>query len=80
MHWLSPTPSYKSEIWTLIKKDKKTIDINRDDIFQNSRVHPSLPQNEGRTSLGETKKIQIKMSTPCNKNEQQQEAKNNAEL
>jgi len=47
-----------------------------------------LPQNEwrnfgrdeSRSSLGETKKIKLKLSTPCNKNEQQQDAKNKAEL
>ena len=32
------------------------------------------------TSWRETKKIQIKLATTCNKNEQQQDAKNNAEL
>jgi hypothetical protein len=39
MHWISPTPSNESEIWTLIKRIK-TIDINRKEIFQNSRDAP----------------------------------------
>jgi len=36
-------------------------------------------KNESRTSLRETKKIQIQLATTCNKNEQQN-AKTNAEL
>ena len=35
---------------------------------------------ESRTSWRETKKIQIQLATTCNKNEQQQDGKNNAEL
>jgi hypothetical protein len=35
---------------------------------------------ERRTSCRETKKIQIKLATTCNKNKQQENAKNNAEL
>jgi len=52
--------------------------------------HPSWPQTEwrnfgryeSRISWQETKKIQIKLATTCNKNEQQQQqdAKNNTEL
>jgi hypothetical protein len=34
---------------------------------------------ESRTSWHETKKIQVKLAT-CNKDEQQQDAKNSAEL
>jgi len=41
-------------------------------------------RNFGRTKVDpadeKLKKIQIKLSTTCNKNEQQQDAKNNAEL
>ena len=63
------------------------IDIIRDEIFQkNSLVYPSWPQKEwrnfggveSRTTWWETKKIQIKLTTTCNKNEQQN-VKNNAE-
>jgi len=35
---------------------------------------------ESRTTLRETKKIQIKFATTCKKNEQQKSVKNNAEL
>jgi hypothetical protein len=35
---------------------------------------------ESRTSWRETKKIEIKLAMTCNKNEQQQVGKNNAEL
>jgi hypothetical protein len=35
---------------------------------------------ESRNTWRETKKIQIKFATTCEKNEQQQDAKNNAEL
>jgi DNA-dependent RNA polymerase auxiliary subunit epsilon len=35
---------------------------------------------ESRTSRRETKKLQIHLAATCNKNEQQQDAKNNAEF
>jgi len=35
---------------------------------------------ESITSWRETRKIQIKLATACNENEQQQDAKNNAEF
>ena len=63
------------------------IDTNRDEIFQKNRgVHPFRPQKEwkmfgraeSRTSWGEIKKMQIKLATICNKNKQEQDAKNNA--
>ena len=64
------------------------IDINQDDNFQNSWVHHFLPQKEwrnfgrieSRTRWRETKKIQMKLATTCNKKEQQDDAKYNAEL
>ena len=77
---------YQSKIWILKQKDNK-IYINQDKIFQkNSRVHTFWPQNKWRnfgraeiiTSWWETKKIQIKLATTCNKNEQ--DVKNNVEL
>ena len=63
--------------------------INRDEFFRkNSGAHPFGTQKEIRnfgkveirTGGRETKKIKIKLATTCNKNEQQQDAKNNAEL
>ena len=60
-----------------------------DEIFQkNSQVHSYWPQKEcrnfgtaeSRTSWQETKKIQIKFATTCNRNGQQQDGKRNAEL
>lgn len=71
-----------------LEKGIKTIDITWDEIFQkNSWVHPFLTTEimrkflgiENRISLWETKKIQIKLATTCNKNEQQ-DAKSNAEF
>jgi hypothetical protein len=55
------------------------IDINRDEIFQKSRVHSFWPQKEwwnflsieSGTRWRETKKIQIELATTCNKNENQ---------
>ena len=44
------------------------------------KMNGEISEEESRTSLGETKKIQIELSTPCNKKEQQQDAKNNAEV
>jgi hypothetical protein len=66
---------------------KKTIDISREESFQmNSQVYSFLHKEwrnfesvEGRTSWRKTKKVQAKLATKCNKNEQQ-DAKNNAEL
>jgi hypothetical protein len=65
------------------------IDINSDAIFQNnSRVRRfwrqeewrNFGRDESRTSWRETKKMQIKLATTCNKNEQQQNAKNNTDV
>ena len=57
-------------------------------MFQNSRVHTFWAQKERKVLKelkaepvdGESKKIQIKLATTCNKNEQQRDGKNNAEL
>jgi hypothetical protein len=67
----------------------KAIDFNRDEIFQNNGQLPHFwttkeSRNFGsfdiRTSQRECKKMQIELATPCNKNEQEQKDKNNAEL
>jgi hypothetical protein len=65
------------------------IDINQDEISQkNSRVPPLWSQKQWRKIFVElkvepdekTKKLQMKFVTTCNKNEQQKDGKNNAEL
>jgi len=48
-------------------------------LFDHKR-NEEIGRAESRTSWRETKKIQIKFATTCKKNEQQQDAKNNAEL
>jgi hypothetical protein len=42
MHWPSPFFYIKAKFGTSGEKKLKTLDINRDEIFQNSRVHPFL--------------------------------------
>ena len=90
MHWLSIFFNMEAKFWPLRKKKRiKAIDVNRNEIFRkNSRVHPFGPQKkwrnfgkfESRNSWQESKEIQIKLAATCNKNEQQQDAKNNAVL
>ena len=86
MHWLSPL-FYMEARFGPLKGFKKKANINRTEIVQkNSWVDHFWPQKEWRnfgraekrTSWLETKKIQTRLAT-CNKNEQQ-DAKNNAEL
>ena len=86
MHKFSPFFYTEAKFEPLEKKAKK-IDITRYENFQtNSRVHPFFDHKRNEEILEEwkvereTKKIQIKLVTTCNKNEQQQDAKNNAEL
>jgi hypothetical protein len=71
------------------KKGEKKTDISRDGIFhKNSEIQTFWPQKKWRnfgifesiTSWQETKNIHIKLATTCNKNEQQQDARNNAEI
>jgi hypothetical protein len=64
------------------------IDINRDENFpKNSRLHSFWPQEKWRVELlkvesveEELRRCKIQLATTCNKNEQQQDNKNNAEL
>jgi len=88
MHWLYLL-FYTKVKFGLSDKRIKTNDINRNAIFQkNSRIHTFWTQKElrnfGRIKSGtrwqETKKIQIKLATTCNNNDQQQNDKSNAEL
>jgi hypothetical protein len=81
------TGSVRSSTWKRNLNSRN--DISRDGIFhKNSEIHHFLPQKElrnrgifkSRTSRQETKKIQIKLTTTRNKNEQQQEAKSDGEL
>jgi hypothetical protein len=84
-----PIILYGREIRILRKKRfKKKIYINRDEIFQNSPVnlfdHKRKEKILGELKVEpverETKKIQIGLATTCDKNEQQQDVKQNAEL
>jgi len=70
-------------------KGQKMTDISRNAIFQkNNKIHTFWTQKEwrnfgrteSRTSWQEDEKIQIKLATTCNKNDQQQHDKSNAEL
>jgi hypothetical protein len=82
-----PILLYGSEIWTHIKK-KTMIDINRDENFpKNNRLHTFWPQKKWRVELfkvesveEELRRSKIQLVTTYNKNEQQQNAQNNAEL
>jgi hypothetical protein len=87
MYWLSPFFYMEATFWSLEKK-VKTFAITRDEIFQNSRAHTSFNYKitgeffwrvESRDSWRETEEMQIKLTATCEKNEQQ-DAKNNAEL
>jgi hypothetical protein len=75
----------EAKFGTLEKRIKR---LTSNFFFLNSRV-PSFwlqkeERNFGRAEVEpvdeKLKKIQIKLATTCNKNEQQQDAKNNAEL
>jgi len=85
MHWLSQLFSIEGKFW-LSDKRMKTTDIIGDGTLQKNRVAGQLKEwkNFGkfgsRTSRRETNRIQIKLATTYKKNEQQQDARNNAEL
>ena len=83
MYWLSPFCYMAAKFGPLQKKSIKKTDMKRDDIFQQySRAQISWRQKEWRsfnrpetrTSWRETKNIQIKLATTCNKNGQHQDA------
>jgi hypothetical protein len=42
MRWMTPFFYIEAKFGPLEEKDKKTIDINRDEIFLNNRVYPFL--------------------------------------
>ena len=72
-----------------LEKRIKKICINRDEIFQKRARYTLFGHKwndemservESRAIWRETKKMQIKLATTCYKNEQQQDAKNNAVL
>ena len=86
-----PNLSYGREIWTLRKKKKrkeKKIHTEMEFFRRTAWKYSFCPQKEwgnfergeSGTSSQETIKIQIKLAMTCKKNEQQQDAKNNAEL
>ena len=78
---------YGSEIWTLRKKAKNDRHQSRLNFseqpgtpFLTTKERRNLGKVESITSWQETKKIQIKLATTCNKKKQQHDAKNNAEF
>ena len=80
---------YGIEIRTLRKKERiKATDINRDEIFQKNSRYTRFDHKKNEEILGEFKleaadeKLgrQLKLATTCNKTEQQQYFKRNAEL
>ena len=81
-----PILLYGSEICTLRKKDKKDwhqLKWNFSEEQQGTHFFDhkrNTGRTDSRTSRREIRKRQIKLATTCNKNEQQQAAKNNAEL
>jgi hypothetical protein len=87
MHSLSPLFYMEKKFRPLEKKAKN----DRHQTRWNFSEQPGTPflttkerSNFGKieciTSWRKTKKIQIKVAMTCNKNEQQQDAKNNAQL
>jgi hypothetical protein len=88
MHWLSPLRYTESKFGPLEKIMKNDWHQSRWD-FSEQPVPPLIwAQNklgnfgrfESRTSWEETKKMQLKLPTTYDKNEQQQNAKNNGEV
>jgi len=83
MHQLSPRLLYRSEICTLRRKDEKLLASSEIKFFRRTTGTPFLTTKgikkigwvEKITSWSETKKLQIKLATACNKNEQQHVAK-----
>jgi hypothetical protein len=77
-----PILLYRSEIGTLRNKDQNDLHQSRWNFSEEQLGKPFLT-TKGMKKFWkicqETKKIQIKLTTTCNKNEQQQDAKNNAE-
>jgi hypothetical protein len=81
-----PILLYGSTHWTLRQKDKKRLTSIEMKFFRRTVGYTlfdhkrNIGRGESRTSSRETKKTQFKLATTSNKNEQQQDAKNNAEL
>ena len=88
-HYLSQFFLYVSEIWTIRQKgknrltliDKKFFPKNRGvRTFGSQKKLRNYGRNESRTSWLQTKRIQIKLATLCNKNVQKLRGKSTAEL
>jgi len=84
-----PMLLYGSEIWTLSKKDTKQLPsiqikiFGRRDgytLFDHKRNEEILEQMKAEPVNVKLRIIQNKLATTCNKNEQQHDAKNSAEL
>ena len=88
MHWFSPTLLHGNQIWTIRKRDKNDWHQSRWNFSEEQPGTHFWPKLEwinfgrlgSRDSWRETEKIQIKLATTNNKDEQQQDGKNNAEL
>jgi len=88
MHWLSPFFKMEAKFGPLEKTDKKRLtSIVRKNfrrragctLFDHKKWR-NFGRVESRNSWRETNKIQIKLATACNRNGQQQDGKNSAEL
>jgi len=88
MNWISPFFNTRAKFGlseerikrlTLIEMKcfRRTAGYN---LFDHKKKEEIFLRVETRTSGRETKKIQIKLATTSNKNEQQHDSKNNAEL
>jgi hypothetical protein len=84
-----PKLLHGSEIWTLSKKGYKTLNISPDEFFHKTAGYTLFDHKRNEEIVEEMKVdpvnvklriTQIKLATTSNKNEQQQDAKNNAEL
>jgi len=84
-HWLSPFFYMEAIFGPLEKKDKEDWHQSRWNFSEQQGTHffdrkRNTGRTDSRTSWRELKKRQIKLAATCNKNEQKQAAKNNAEL
>ena len=85
---LLPILIYRSEIWTLRRQDNKLLTSFEITFYRRTPCTHFWPPKElrnfgrveTRTRFRQSKKIQSKMTTTCNKNEHQENAKNNAVL
>jgi len=77
-----PILIHRSEVWTFKIQDKKRLTVNEKQVFlkkKEGRLGHFWPQKELRhleeNQLSNNNEIQIKLSTKCNRKEQQQDGK-----